>query len=150
VAVNKKNAKGAAIAKSPAVQLALKALQNEAVQAQLKAAPAAVGKWAADRRAQRSEAHDKTPLSKIGPLASFGQSGLERRVAKLQETVALAVGDRSASTRPELWTALDEISRAVTVAAGLPLVKRKKLQMRIDDDLDDLEMAIIDAVLPRD
>jgi hypothetical protein len=37
----------------------------------------------------------------------------------------------------------------LAVARPLPLVKRKQAQMRIDKELDRLEAALVDAVLPK-
>ena len=134
---------------SAALQLALNFLGSDVVQQQLKAAPAAVVKWANERREQRAAGRTQSLPSKLNPAARFGQRGLERRVAKLSDAISLVFGDRATSERPELWDAVDELKTAVTVAAGLPVVKRKRMHMRIDNDLDELETGLIEALSPK-
>ena len=51
--------------------------------------------------------------------------------------------------RPEVWTALEEVNRSITLVGGLPLLKRKRMHMRIDDALDELEVGLMNALLPR-
>jgi hypothetical protein len=128
-----------------AIQLALKAMQSEAVKEQLSRAPAAVVNWAADHRGGGAQA----ALQRINPADRFGQRGLERRLDHLDEAFTLTFGDRTSTSRPEMWEALDEIRRAIAVAAGLPTLKRKRMHLRIDNALDELEAGLIDAVMPK-
>ena len=49
----------------------------------------------------------------------------------------------------EVTSALDCLRRALSATAGLPVVKRTKSQYRIAGEIDRLEDALIEAVLPR-
>ena len=128
-----------------AIQLALKALKSEAVLEQLRRAPTVVVDWAADRRGGGARA----ALLRFNPADRFGQRGLERRLEHLDQAFTLTFGDRMGTSRPETWAALDELQRAITVAAGLPALKRKRMHLRIDNALDELETGLIDAVMPK-
>jgi len=132
-----------------AVQLAVKALKNPAVQEHLSRAPAAVLEWAAERREQLRSGKLPAVMSRLNPADRFGQRGLERRIELVGDGITLAFGERSSTSRAELWTALDELEKSIAVAGGLPMVKRKRLHMRIDNQLDELEGGLIDAVLPK-
>ena len=48
-----------------------------------------------------------------------------------------------------MWDAVDELEKAIAVAGGLPALKRKRMHMRIDNELDKLEFGLIDALLPK-
>lgn len=149
MAPKKQNPKNAAGLGAAAVALAVKALKSPEVQAQLRRAPAVVMDWAADNKRQSSGGGASTTLARFNPADRFGQRGLERRIEKLGQNFTLSFGDRESTSQPELWAALDELQKATTVAAGLPALKRKKMQMRIDDELDELEAGLMDALLPK-
>ena len=83
---------------------------------------------------------------------AFGQAALERRVARLRDTVTILRGaaDRNAavvSAADELDDAIDGIDLALRAAANLPLVKRKRAHFQIDHLLDELEGAAFIATL---
>lgn len=149
MAPKKQNPKNAAGLGAAAVALAVKALKSPEVQAQLRRAPAVVMAWAADNKRQSSGGGAGTTLARFNPADRFGQRGLERRIEKLGQNFTLTFGEREDTSRPEMWAALDELQKATTVAAGLPALKRKKMQMRIDDELDELEAGLMNALLPK-
>jgi len=134
-----------------AVQLAIQFLQSDAVKEQIQRAPKALTEWAAERRRQRPEGRGRSSgsLARLNPAGRFGQRGLERRVDNMAGAVALAFGDREHALRPELWDALDEVQRAIAIAGKLPTLKRKRMHLRIDNELDALELGLIEAVLPK-
>jgi len=132
-----------------AVQVAVKVLQSEAVQEQIKRASAALIEWASERRAQLHGGRLRRAMGRLNPADRLGQRGLERRIKLVADGITLAFGERSSTSRAELWTALDELEKSIAVAGGLPIVKRKRLHMRIDNQLDELEGGLIDAVLPK-
>jgi hypothetical protein len=158
--------------------LALKALKTEPVQARLKDAPDAAVRWAQKRRAQkrfgtvidvteaapaRAAAPDAAPTpprelpagsarsrtSKLNPTERIGQRGLERRVTQLAAGFETAFSTSATGVPAEVTSALDDLGRALTATAGLPVVKRTKSQYRIAGEIDRLEDALIEAVLPR-
>jgi hypothetical protein len=112
-----------------AVTMAITALQDERVRAQLRRTPDLV--------------------RRIDPTARFGHRGLERRLDALRRNLALAFTDRSAPGAVELARALDELDRALAITATMPLTGRIKAHARIGGELDRLESALVDAVLPR-
>jgi hypothetical protein len=137
-----------------ALQLAVSVLRSDAVRDQLTHAPQAVVGWARERRDERSsEPRQDEPradsVRRSSPADRFGQRGLERRIERVETAVTLAFGEREATSRPEVWTALDELKRSITIAGGLPILKRKRMHMRIDDALDELEVGLMNALLPK-
>ena len=134
---------------SKALALALSALQSESVQNQLKRAPEAVMNWAREASSRPSSGRIRAGAQRLNPAARLGQRGLERRLENVTANVTLAFGENGASTRPEVWAALAEVQQAVEIAASMPTVKRKKMHRRIDEQLDALENALIDAILPK-
>ncbi|HQZ33499.1 MAG TPA: DUF6474 family protein [Ilumatobacteraceae bacterium] len=87
-------------------------------------------------------------MTKLNPADRFGQRGLERRVEKMSEALAITFGGK-ANKPPEIEAALAELKTAIDVAGKLPITKRKPLHMRIDNELDALEKSLADAVLPK-
>lgn len=134
---------------SAALGLALTALRSEAVQQQLRRAPQALTDWATEKRSRPSSGQLRAAAQDLNPAARFGQRGLERRHEKLVSAVTMAFGDRSTTSRPEVWAVLDELDQSIAIAKGLPTMKRKKMHSRIDDELDELEVGLIDALLPK-
>ena len=51
--------------------------------------------------------------------------------------------------RAEFTEAIARLRLALAVAKPMPLVKRKRAHARIDKELDTLEFALVDAVLPK-
>ncbi len=111
-----------------AVTMAITALQDERVRAQLRRTPEVV--------------------RRIDPTARFGQRGLERRLDALHRNLALAFPDRAAPGAAELERAIDELDRALAITSTMPLTGRVKAHARIGGELDRLERALVDAVLP--
>ena len=101
--------------------------------------------WAKKKRAERGT--DGT--RRFDPTARFGQKGLERRVESMAGALALAFPEADDPGREELTQAIVRLRLALAVAKPLPLVKRKQAQQRIDKELDTLEAALVEAVLPR-
>lgn len=145
-----------------AVELAVKYLRSDAGKAQLRKAPELI-RWArqlaargrpypdaidttATEDGQRAIASPQSaPGRRLNPSERFGRRGLQRRIDALRRGVGLALhGER----KTQLEHALDELDRALAVAATLPVLKRQRLQLRIDRQLGDLESALLDAALP--
>ena len=136
---------------SGVTQMALKALQRPEVRAAIAQNSAKlVGKaqsWQADR--SLAEAAGASVRRVTG---AFGQAALERRVARLRDTVTILRGaaERNpavVSAADELDEAIDGIDLALRAAANLPLVKRKRAHFQIDHLLDELEGAAFSATL---
>jgi hypothetical protein len=137
-----------------ALALAVNLLKSDAVRDQLTHAPKAVVSWARERLAERpieprqGEAAEDSPR-RTSPADRFGQRGLERRIERLESAINMAFGEREGTSRPEVWTALDELKRSIAIAGTLPMLKRKRMHMRIDDALDELEVGLMNALLPK-
>jgi len=114
-------------------------LANEEVRKRLLAAPASVMDWAAAQRTQHGH--------KFDPTQRFGHKSLERRVAALSEVTDRAFPDPMSPGRTELTQALEGLRVALVVAKPMPMLQRKKAHRRIDQQLDQLEAAMVDAVL---
>ena len=128
-----------------ALAVAQTVLANEDVRRRLAEAPKAVIDWAKKKRAERRT----DGPGRFDPTARFGQKGLERRVESIAGALALAFPEADDPGRQELTDAIVRLRLALAVAKPLPLVKRKQAQTRIDKELDSLEAALVDAVLPR-
>jgi len=136
---------------SGVTQMALKALQRPEVRAAIAQNSAKlVGKaqaWQSDR--SLAEAAGASVRRMTG---AFGQAGLERRIERLRDTVAIL---RSTADRnPAVGTAADELDEAIAgidvavrAAANLPLVRRKRAHFQLDHLLDELEGAAFSATL---
>lgn len=118
-----------------ALALVQHVLANEEVRKRLAAAPATVMDWAAKQRAQQRNAR-------------FGQTSLERRVESLGNVVDRAFPSHTDPGRDELLRAVEGLQVALTISKPMPFVQRKKAHRRIDSQLDQLEAALVDAVLP--
>lgn len=130
-----------------ALAAALEFLASPQVREKLINAPKEVISWARNRRDHRAKSSPRP--SKYRPTEHFGQKGLERRVEALATSVDLVFPNAEDLGRDVLMKAVAELRRAVAVAGSLPLVKRKRAHARIDNQLDPLEMALVDAVLPK-
>lgn len=129
-----------------ALALVQHVLANEEVRRRLAAAPAYVMDWAAQQRTrQRNAARRGLP----DPTSRFGQKSLERRVESLANVVDRAFPAPDDPAKAELVTAIDGLRVALLVAKPMPMVQRKKAHRRIDAQLDQMEAALVDAVLPR-
>lgn len=136
-------------ATNKAVAAASNALKNEAVRQQLREAPDAIARWAKTQRAALDErrASGDTPAW-LEPLARFGQSGLQRRLDALEANVELAFAAEDDPGRVTILRAVLELQKALVVSSSLPLMRRKRVQMRIDSEIAELEEAVVEAVLP--
>ena len=120
-------------------------LANEEVRRRLASAPRGVIEWATKKRADRVA----NGRGRFDPTARFGHKGLERRVESIAGALALAFPHADDPGRDELTQAIVRLRLALAVARPLPLVKRKQAHMRIDKELENIESALVDAVLPR-
>jgi hypothetical protein len=117
-------------------------LANEEVRKRLADAPRSVMDWAAKRRVEMKG-------RRVGVTDRFGHKGLEGRVDSLERVVDRAFPAADDPGRVEMAQAIESLRIALAVAKPMPLVQRRKAQARIDRQLDDLEAALVDAVLPR-
>lgn len=134
-----------------ALMLAITMLQDERVRQQLRKAPAAAQRWAEQRRTEQrrlTTGQRDGRLRKLDPTQRFGQRGLERRLTALQRNVRLAFPDPSAAEATAVYRAIDELDRATSISATMPMAKRRTAHARISEELDRLELALVDAVLP--
>jgi hypothetical protein len=129
-----------------ALALAQHVLANEEVRKRLMVAPVAVLDWANKQRAQRRNAARR---GLPDPTSRFGQKSLERRVESLGVVVERAFPDPADPGRLEVVQAVESLRVALAIAAPMPFVQRKKAHRRIDSQLDQMEAAMVDAVLPR-
>jgi hypothetical protein len=130
-----------------AVMLAIAALQDERVRAQLAKAPAAARSWAAARRSTGDD-QSQGGLSRLDPTQRFGQKGIERRLSAVQRNADLVFPDRDDPTGSAIHRAIDELARATAISETMPLNERRRARSRITGELTRLEVALVDAVLP--
>ena len=128
-----------------ALALVQHVLSNEEVRKRLAAAPATVMDWAAKQRTQQRNAAKR---GLPDPTSRFGQKSLDRRVESLGSVVDRAFPSPTDPGRDELLKAVDGLRVALTISKPMPFVQRKKAHRRIDSQLDQLEAALVDAVLP--
>jgi hypothetical protein len=128
-----------------ALAVAQHVLASEEVRRRIADAPKGVIEWASKKRAERRA----TGQGRLEPTARFGQKGLERRVESIAGTLALAFPSADDPGREELTQAIIRLRLALAVAKPLPLVKRKQAHIRVKKELDALESALVDAVLPK-
>ena len=132
-----------------AVLVAMTLLQDERVREQLRKTPAAAREWAAARRAADGTALLSTGTrERLDPTLRFGQKGIERRIAALDRNARLVFPDPNDPDGALILDAIDELSRAASISATMPLNERRKARARISDELTRLERALVDAVLP--
>jgi hypothetical protein len=127
-----------------AIALAKEVLANEDVRRRLAAAPAGVMDWASARRASMKAAGG----SSLDPRNHFGHRSLERRIIALQANVDKAFPDPAQPGRAEVLVAVNGLRTALDVSERMPLVERTRAHSRISKELDGLEKAMVDAVLP--
>ncbi len=133
--------------------LALQRLSDPEVRAALAKHSRTLADNARDWRIERA-ARRGAPGLDVGPAGfgdRFGRRKLDRRVERLRSSV-LALGegrpDLALSLDPVL-AALEEVTSALDVAAGLSLAKRVWAHQRVDRVLDDLETGLFEAALPQ-
>ena len=137
-----------------AVMLAMSVLRDERVRAQLRKAPVAAREWAAHRRAidVGTSTNDQhilpTALQRYDPTQRFGQRGIERRIAALERNADLVFPDPTDRDGAVIFQAIDELSRAAAISATMALNERRRARSRISTELNRLERALVDAVLP--
>ncbi len=121
-------------------------LSNEEVRKALSNAPRDVIRWASRKRADYKAGGS---ASRFDPTTRFGQKGLERRIKSISAVAERAIPSPSDPTRADLLAAIDRLSVVLQVAESMPLVKRKRAQARISEQLDEMEAAFVDAVLAK-
>jgi hypothetical protein len=126
-----------------ALLVALTALQDERVRTQLMRAPGAVRAWAEQHREGSGRS-----WRDLDPSQRFGRRGLERRLEALQRNVAIVFPAGSDPAAIAIYRAIDELDRAAAVSATMPVLKRRSAHARIGEGIDQLESALVDAVLP--
>ena len=136
-----------------ALLLAMTVLQDERVREQLRKAPVAAREWAEHRRAidvgaPGAERRGPGTFDRLDPTQRFGQKGIERRLAALERNADLVFPDPTDRGGAVIFQALDELSRAASISATMPLNERRKARARITSELTRLEQALVDAVLP--
>lgn len=129
-----------------AIAIAQKVLSNEEVRKRLIAAPGVVIDWAQQQRTRRREAKQR---GLADPTPRFGQKSLERRVESLAVVVVRAFPHYDDPARADLLKAIEGLRVALAIAKPMPYLQRKKAHRRIDDQLDQMEAAMVDAVLAR-
>jgi hypothetical protein len=149
---------GVGIDPERAVELALKAFQNQAVREGLSLASETFTRWVRGIRHEHQQRHQNGPVklpdteqgeeTPDGFMARFGQKGLERRSAGLRDVAKQAFANPTDAGRLELERALDSVDRYLAVVARMPLVKRKPAQWKADNMLDALERGLVEAVAP--
>ena len=132
-----------------ALLLAMSVLQDERVREQLRKAPVAAREWAANRRAaDGTPALQVTTRERFDPTQRFGHKGLERRIGALDRNARLVFPDPASADGAVILQAIDELRRATSISATMPLNDRRKARARITTEVTKLEQALVDAVLP--
>jgi len=121
-------------------------LANEEVRKALAAAPQNVIRWATKKR---DEYKASGATDRLNQANRFGQKGLERRINSLFEVSSSAFPERNDQGRAEFLDSIDRMRLALGVAAEMPMTKRKRAQARIARQLDELEAAMVEAILPQ-
>ncbi len=126
--------------------LAVAALQDERVRAQLAKAPTAARSWADERRSGERQSTQR--LGRLDPTQRFGQKGIERRLAAIQRNANVVFPDRGDPTGAAIHRAIDELAQATAISETMPLNERRRARTRITSEISRLEIALVDAVLP--
>ena len=129
-----------------AIALVQHVLANEEVRKRLAAAPGYVIDWAGKQREARRRAEKQ---GRLDPTQHFGQKSLERRVENIAAVVDRAFPSPDDPARADMFKAVESLRVALAIAKPMPLVQRKKAHRRVDQQLDVIEAALVDAVLPR-
>lgn len=82
------------------------------------------------------------------PVRRLGRRRLDRRLVQLETGFDRAF-DGHEQVPAEVRAALEDLHRAIHATGGLPLAKRATTQLRINGELDRLEDALVEVVLPR-
>jgi len=121
-------------------------LQNEEVRRGLRGASVGLRQWADRRREQLA----RIDAQRLGPMArlsdKFGHGSLVRRIDSLA-TVIPEVTSVHPELAEDLRAAEADLRRAVNISAQMPMTKRWRVERTIDRRLDEIEKALIDAVL---
>jgi len=121
-------------------------LANDDVRRALANAPRTVVTWSSKKRA---ELKASGATDRLDPRNRFGQKALERRINSLFEVSSAAFPGRDDPGRTEMLDAIERLRLALGVAAEMPMTKRKRAHAKIGRQLDDMEAAMVDAVLPK-
>jgi hypothetical protein len=124
----------------------IRLLQDEEFRRRLGEASSGVKAWASRRRGQLSLSSPNGAPS--GLRSKFGAGALARRIAGLRE-IAVELGPENPDLAVHVATTSDDLQRALTVAANMPPSTKWRALRAIGSRLDEIEKALIDAVLPR-
>ena len=104
-------------------------------------------RWYDEKKAAKAD-RDELGVAK-GSKAVFGQRRLEERSAHITEQIDLlaARSVEVASALEPLRESSKTVDTALKVSVGLPVVKRKMAHRKIDDQLDELEEALVQFVM---
>jgi hypothetical protein len=125
----------------------IRLLQDEEFRRRLGDASTGVRSWAARRKAQLSSPSSASGAPS-GLRSKFGSGALARRIAGLRE-MAVALGPENPDLAVHIATTSDDLQRALSVAVNMPPSTKWRALRAIDARLDEIEKALIDAVLPR-
>lgn len=93
---------------------------------------------------------DSLPFRLPSPADRLGQKGLERRVANVRRTVEEYFVTGEVEGHAELLLQVERLEKALGASSDLPLMKRKSAHSRIDSQLDRIEVALMNALIPTD
>ncbi|MCB0987222.1 MAG: hypothetical protein KDB09_05555 [Acidimicrobiales bacterium] len=104
-------------------------------------------RWYDEKKAAKAD-RDELGVAK-GSKAVFGQRRLEERSVHITEQIDLlaARSVEVASALEPLRASSKTVDTALKVSVGLPVVKRKMAHRKIDDQLDELEEALVQFVM---
>jgi hypothetical protein len=125
----------------------IRLLQDEEFRRRLGEASSGVRSWATRRKSQLSLPASSAD-SPSGLRSKFGAGALARRIAGLRE-MAVVLGPENPDLAVQVATTSDDLQRALSVAVNMPASTKWRALRAIDSRLDEIEKALIDAVLPR-
>ena len=124
----------------------IKLLQDEDFRRRMGEVSASARSWASRRKSQMAISSSST-AGPTGIRSKFGQGALEKRVAGLR-TMASNLGTSNPELTTQITSTADDLQRALAVTANMPPSTRWRAQRSIDKRLDEIEKALIDAMLP--
>ena len=123
----------------------IKLLQDEEFRQRVGEVSTSVRGWATKRKSQMALPSADQPS---GLRGSFGQAALQRRITGLR-TMSVDLGPEHAELARHVGATADDLQRALAVAANMPTSTRWRTLRDIGKRLDEIERALIAAVLPR-
>jgi hypothetical protein len=125
----------------------IRLLQDEEFRRRLGEASTGVRAWAKRRKNQLALPSVSTDTPS-GLRSRFGAGALARRIAGLRE-IAVELGPENPDLAVHVATTSDDLQRALSVAVNMPTSTKWRAMRAIGSRLDEIEKALIDAVLPR-